>query len=55
MEEEIKKQIGLLKKENKTLKKNLVFEIGKNQALEEENQALRATLQSLKEFIGGSV
>lgn len=55
MEEEVKRQENLLKKENRLLKKNLAFEIGKNQALEEENQALRANLQSLKEFIGGSI
>ena len=55
MEEEVKMQENLLKKENRLLKKNLVLEINKNQALEEENTVLRATLQRLKEFIGGSV
>lgn len=55
MEEEVKMQENLLKKENRLLKKSLAFEISKSQALEEENQALRATLQRFKEFIGGSV
>lgn len=55
MEEEIKNQENLLKKENKILKKNLAFEINKNQILEKENQTLRINLQQLKNFIGGEV
>lgn len=47
MEEELRKQIELLKRENKTLKKNLATE-------RSYSQALKTELETLRKFIGGN-